>query len=98
MWTRIHGLDLGRSHGDAVRRLLTHVSRIELIPEVLDRARAPFPVPVRTLDALHLATAHWLAEQGHPVEIATYDGRLAGAAEAIGLTLFDLAQGADPDG
>ena len=90
MWTRIHAMDLGRSHGDLVRRLLTHVHRVELRPEVLDRARAPFPTAIRTLDALHLATAVWLTEQGHDVRLATYDARLAAAAESIGIALHDV--------
>ncbi len=85
IWTRIHALDLARTHGDAVRRLLARVARVELLPDVLARARDPFPVPVRTLDALHLATASWLVERGHPLELATLDERMGGAAEAMGI-------------
>ena len=35
--------------------LLGRIAFLELIPEVVGRAREPFPVEVRTLDALHLA-------------------------------------------
>ncbi len=90
LWTRIHGRDLARSHGDAVRRLLARVARVELLPEVLDRAREPFPMPVRTLDALHLATASWLIEQGHPLRLAGYDRRMNQVAKAMGIEVYKL--------
>jgi len=64
LWTRIHVRDLTRTHGDHVRQLLGRVAVLELIGEVLGRARDPFPTPVRTLDALHLASADFLREQG----------------------------------
>jgi predicted nucleic acid-binding protein len=89
LWCRIHARDLGRTHGDAVRRLVARVARVELIPDVLERSLAPFPTPVRTLDALHLATATWLIERGHDVRLATYDERMARAASALGITLYE---------
>jgi len=58
---------------------------------VLERARAPFPEPVRTLDALHLATVGYLREHGEGVTLATYDARMSGAARSMGIDLFDLA-------
>jgi predicted nucleic acid-binding protein len=90
LWNRIHGLDLARSHGDLVRLLLARVSLIELDPTVLGRATQPFPAPTRTLDALHLASASWLRERGGEVRVATYDRRLAGAAQAMGLEAVEL--------
>ncbi len=48
------------------------------------RVFSPFPVPVRTLDALHLAAADHLRAQGIDVEIASYDERLRAAARALG--------------
>lgn len=89
MWTCVHARDLGRSHGDAVRRIVARVARVELASDVLERARVPFPTPVRTLDALHLATAAWLAERGHDIRVATFDDRMARAAEAMGLPIHD---------
>jgi hypothetical protein len=44
---------------------------------------------VRTLDALHLASAGFLRERGHQAPVATYDERLAEGARAIGLSMFD---------
>ena len=38
-----------------------------------------------TLDALHLATALYLAEHRRKPRVATYDGRMARAAKAVGL-------------
>jgi len=46
----------------------------------------PFPVAVRTLDALHLATMDFIRESGEPVQLASYDNRLIAAAEALGIT------------
>lgn len=89
-WNRVNALRLGRSHGDLVHALLGRVAFLELIPEVLNRAREPFPVPVRTLDALHLATAVFLAEQGQPISVASYDRRQLAAARAMGLDLYPL--------
>jgi hypothetical protein len=45
----------------------------------------PFPISVRTLDALHLATAEFLRAQGEPMELASYDNRLLAGARALGI-------------
>ncbi len=83
IWTRIHGRNLGHSHGDHVRALLGRVALVELAPPVLARALEPFPTPVRTLDALHLATLEFLRAQRLRVELASYDDRLLAAARAL---------------
>src|SRR5262249_14378332 len=67
LWTRIHARGLGPSHGDMVRALLGRVALLELAAPVLARALEPFPVPVRTLDALHLASLEFLRSHGQPV-------------------------------
>ncbi len=90
LWTRVHARDLARTHGDVVRLLLARVSLLELDPVVLARALHPWPAATRTLDALHLASASYLRERGGEVRLATYDRRMAGAAEAVGLELFGL--------
>ncbi len=87
VWTRIHSRGLGRSHGDAVRALLGRVAMLELAATVLARALDPFPAPVRTLDALHLASFEFLRGQGQKVMLATYDGRLAAAARRMKIPL-----------
>jgi hypothetical protein len=40
------------------------------------RALDPFPIPVRTLDALHLASIEFLRVRQQQVELESYDGRL----------------------
>lgn len=72
--------------------MIALVDFIEMTPDILQRAKAPFAVPVRTLDALHLATAGYLRER-HPLTFspATYDRRMADAAKALDLPLIDLS-------
>jgi len=90
MWTRLHARGLGRSHAEEARALLGRVALIELAPPILGRALDPFPVPVRTLDALHLASIEFLRARSQIVELATYDDRMSAAAESLGVTLFPL--------
>lgn len=90
VWTRLHARRLERSHAEEARLLVGRVALVELAPPVLERALAPFPVAVRALDALHLATIDFLRVRGHAVELATYDDRLATGARAIGIALMAL--------
>ncbi len=90
VWNRIHARQLSASRGSETRTLLTGVEMIEMTEPVLARALTPFPVAVRTLDALHLATAEFLRAQGEPVELASYDTRLLAAAQALGISLAAL--------
>jgi len=88
LWTRLHGRGLSRSHGEPARDLLARLAVLELVPPILARATQPFPIAVRTLDALHLASAHWLRAQGQAVRIASYDTRLTQAAVALGFEVL----------
>jgi predicted nucleic acid-binding protein len=90
VWNRIHARRLGRSHGDLVRQLFLRLAFVELVTPVLARALEPFPAPVRTLDALHLASIDFLRDQGQDVRLASYDERQRSAASAIGVELVDL--------
>lgn len=58
---------------------------------VLDRASAPFPTRVRTLDALHLASAMLVRGQSSALRFATHDADLATAAMAVGLGVIGKA-------
>ncbi len=89
LWTRLHARGLGGSAGVAAADLLGRVMLVELAPQVLARSLDPFPTPVRTLDALHLATAAWLHQQGRPLSLASYDTRMLSAAAAIGLPVAE---------
>jgi hypothetical protein len=90
LWMRVHARKLARTHGDAARDLVGRVALLELLPPILSRALEPFPVPVRALDALHLASASFLKEQGHPVELLSYDQRMREAASKMKIALSPL--------
>lgn len=89
VWTRLNARRLGGTHGDAARRIIGRLALLELVSPVLLRALEPFPRYVRTLDALHLASAQFLRDQDPSVRLATYDARLADAASALGITLYE---------
>lgn len=90
IWTRLNALGLGDSHGDDVRQLLAGIGFLELSRPVLARAIEPFPAPVRTLDALHLASLTYLVGLGQRPRLATYDRRLADAARALEIPLVQI--------
>ena len=91
LWTQIHARRLTRSHDEHVHALMCEVSFLELTPIVLRRALEPFPMRVRTLDALHLASLDYLREQGQEVRLASYDDRLVEAAMTLGITAYEFA-------
>lgn len=67
-------------------RMLGRIDRVHLHVAVLRRAGDPFPVPLGTLDALHLATALVVRDRrADDVTIATHDAQLAAAARSVGL-------------
>jgi predicted nucleic acid-binding protein len=96
VWNRIHARGLAGSHGEAARQLLARVSMVELSPLALRRALEPFPGPVRTLDALHLASVYYLRGQRLRISLATFDERMAASATAMSIPLESLA--AEPSG
>jgi hypothetical protein len=79
-------------HTEGARWLLSRIALLEMIPEILDRAGSAFPVPVRTLDGMHLASLEFLREQGQDVMLASYDKRMINAAKRLGIAIFDLDQ------
>lgn len=90
LWTRVHARGLEKTHGDAVQALLGRIAFLEMIPEILMRAMRPFPAPVRTLDALHLASLEFMLEQGQSAELASYDERMLAAARVLSFEIFAL--------
>ncbi len=65
--------------------VLAHIDLLRVSDRVLDVARRLQPPELRSLDAIHLATAQQLGpDLGRFV---TYDDRLSRAAEAMGLTV-----------
>ena len=90
VWNRIHGRGLGTSHRASVEALLGRLAWVELVRPVLTRAAEPFPAPLRTLDALHLASMDFLLRQGQRIRLASYDERLNAAARKAGIDLYPL--------
>ncbi len=90
IWTRLHARQLADTHGDAARGLIGRIAMLELSPPVLSRALEAFPLPVRTLDALHLASCEYLRSQGQPVALASYDRRMTTVARAMEVPVFEL--------
>ena len=72
----------------ALRGLQVFERRCDIVAvteAVLTRAGRPFPVePIRTLDAVHLATAEMLGEPPQLVTIVTRDSRVRDNARALG--------------
>jgi predicted nucleic acid-binding protein len=63
--------------------------RLEIGERVLERSRAPFPKePVRTLDAIHLASASLVHTEIGPVTVLSYDDRVRSNAAAMGMALL----------
>lgn len=69
--------------------VLDSVVVIKLVPEMLDLAAALDPPTLRSLDAIHLATAMFLVrEEAVPISaFVVYDRRLAVAVRAAGLSV-----------
>ena len=65
---------------------------LELFPSVLARALDAFPgpTPLRTLDALHLASCAYLVQNGQEVALASFDRRMNAVARAMEISLFEL--------
>jgi hypothetical protein len=64
-----------------------HLARVD--GAVLRRAAHPFQTLVRTLDAIHLATALMAQVEYDDLVFATHDRQLGMAARAVGLTVID---------
>jgi uncharacterized protein len=72
----------------AVYRMLAAVDLVDVSRPVLRRASEPFPTPLGTLDAIHLATALlWREATGDPLTLTTHDRALATAARAMGFVV-----------
>jgi len=68
-----------------LRRFERRCYVVAITDDVLARVRRPFPVePVRTLDAVHIATAESLGEAPQLVTIVTRDSRVRDNAKALG--------------
>lgn len=78
-------LDLGAERARRAREVLASIELIRVSDRVLVVAGALRPSDLRTLDAIHLATAYALGD--FLARMVTYDDRLALAAATQGLTV-----------
>jgi predicted nucleic acid-binding protein len=70
---------------EALGRIERTIDVVRLTRLVLGRASLPMATPVKTLDALHLATAMlWRERRGADLVFATHDPQQARAARALG--------------
>lgn len=71
-----------------LRRFERRCYVVAITDDVLARVRRPFPVePVRTLDAVHIATAESLGEPPQLITIVTRDNRVRDNAKALGYSV-----------
>ena len=74
---------------ETLSRTSSHWVRFEIGAPVLARVGRPFPVePVRTLDAIHLATALELRAAEPGLVIVTLDHRIRANAERLGIQVL----------
>jgi predicted nucleic acid-binding protein len=87
LFVRLNAKKLTRTHADAAYQLVSRLALLELSQPVLARSLEPFPVEMRTLDALHLASLEFLRSQGVELSLASYDTRMLAGARALGIPL-----------
>ena len=70
------------------QEIVDRVRLVDINDDVIERACA-MTEGLKSLDAIHLATALLLDDPGDPVTVFTHDARLVHAARAHGLAVFD---------
>ena len=90
-------LDEGLDQDEILARRLVlfeqfrRMSKVPVSRSVLDRAGSSLPLPVKALDAIHLATALQLRERRHAdLVFATHDRQQGRAARALGFEVIGL--------
>lgn len=74
---------------DELGTIESGVTSIAITPAVLARASAPMPTVVKTLDAIHLASALVLSDRSEePVTFASHDAQQRTAARALGFAVI----------
>jgi predicted nucleic acid-binding protein len=82
---RISAVNASRLQG-LLTRTTTAWQLLEITPDIRVRAAEPFPIePVRTLDALHLATALHFARVFPGLPVLSFDERILANLEPLGL-------------
>lgn len=76
---------------EAVLRLVRSLRRIEITPDILQRAAQPLPTVLGTLDAIHLVTAlRCQSRADGDLVMATHDKALGTAARAFGFLVIGI--------
>jgi predicted nucleic acid-binding protein len=79
------------SRRQAVFALLRRMALVLPSRSILTRAGEPFPLPLKTLDAIHLATAlQWRERRAPDLVFATHDRQLGRAASALGFPVIGV--------
>jgi predicted nucleic acid-binding protein len=74
-----------------VHRLMRQMRRVAVSRSVLDRASAAFPLPIKVLDAIHLATALQIRDRGRDdLVFATHDRMQGSTALSLGFEVVGL--------
>ncbi len=74
-----------------VHRLMQQMRRVAVSRSVLDRAGDAFPLPIKALDAIHLATALQVRDrEGDDLVFATHDRMQGRTALALGFEVIGL--------
>ena len=90
VWTRVQAPGLTASHAEVARALLGRIALLELAAPVLERALETFPGPVRTLDAVHLASIEFLRARSVPVKLCSYGERQLRVARLLEVLVLPL--------
>ena len=76
--------------GSQLRRLERVITKVRFTAAIVERAAAPMPTVIKTLDAIHIATANLIRERLQPnLLFVTHDQQQAKSARALG---FDYAE------
>lgn len=80
--------DEASAHRETLRAIAAHWSVLPLGAEIAERARRPFPAePVRTLDAIHLASLVVARAIAPDVRVLSLDRRIRRNASELGFEL-----------
>lgn len=72
--------------GQSTHKIFNNLSKIAINETIFNRVCLPFPTSLKTLDAIHLASALLLKEQGQVgLVFLTHDQQLGRGALAVGL-------------
>jgi hypothetical protein len=90
VWNQILARGLAQALGNQTQEMMDLIEFTEMRRSVLSRALEPFPVSLRTLDSLHLASLAHLHTRDRSVVLASYDKRIVAAAESLAIALYQF--------